>query len=117
MLDAPCSGTGVLNRRSDARWNKDITAIKQLTSLQLQFLQKAGSLLDDGGYLLYSTCSILPDENEEVVQAFIDNNPFKLVGFEQKLTFFPLDTGIKKRPAGNVNLLPGKYDTDGMFSP
>lgn len=116
MLDAPCSGTGVLNRRSDARWNKDITAIKQLTSLQLQFLQKAGSLLDDGGYLLYSTCSILPDENEEVVQAFIDNNPFKLVGFEQKLTFFPLDTGDKENARqGMLTLLPGKYDTDGMF--
>jgi 16S rRNA (cytosine967-C5)-methyltransferase len=121
MLDAPCSGSGVLNRRSDARWNKDIIAIKQLTSLQLQFLQKAGSLLDDGGYLLYSTCSILPDENEEVVQAFIGDHGdsphgFQLVGFDQKLTFFPLDARDKENARqGMLTLLPGKYDTDGMF--
>lgn len=121
MLDAPCSGTGVLNRRSDARWNKDITVIKQLSSLQLQFLQKAGSLLDDGGYLLYSTCSILPDENEKVVQAFIGDHGdsphgFQLVGFDQKLTFLPLDTRDKENARqGMLTLLPGKYDTDGMF--
>ncbi len=116
MLDVPCSGSGVLNRRSDARWNKDIIAIKQLTRLQLQFLQKAGSLLKDGGYLLYSTCSILPEENEYVVQDFIADNPFDLVGFDQKLSFFPLDAGDKENARqGMLTLLPGKYDTDGMF--
>lgn len=116
MLDAPCSGSGVLNRRSDSRWNKDIAAIKQLNRLQLQFLQKANSLLDEGGYLLYSTCSILPSENEQIVQAFITNNPFELVGFDQKLSFFSLDTRDKENAGqGMLTLLPGKYDTDGMF--
>lgn len=116
MLDAPCSGSGVLNRRSDARWNKDIAAIKQLNTLQLQFLQKAGSLVGDGGYLLYSTCSILPEENLDIIQAFIAHNPFELVGFDQKLSFFPLDSRDKKDARqGMLTLLPGKYDTDGMF--
>ncbi|NLX03165.1 MAG: 16S rRNA (cytosine(967)-C(5))-methyltransferase RsmB [Syntrophomonadaceae bacterium] len=116
MLDAPCSGSGVLNRRSDARWNKDIQAINQLTDLQLQFLEKAGSLVGDGGYLLYSTCSVLPAENEEIVQAFIANNPFELEGFDQKLDFFPLDSRDKENAGqGMLTLIPGKYDTDGMF--
>jgi 16S rRNA (cytosine967-C5)-methyltransferase len=116
MLDVPCSGSGVLNRRSDARWNKDIEAIKQLTDLQLQFLHKAGSLVGDDGYLLYSTCSILPAENEEIVQGFITNNSFALVGFDQKLSFFPLDSKDKENARqGMLTLLPGKYDTDGMF--
>lgn len=116
MLDVPCSGSGVLNRRADARWNKDMIAIKQLTRLQLQFLQKAGSLLDDGGYLLYSTCSILPAENQDIVQAFIADNPFDLVEFDQKISFFPLDADDKKSAQmGMLTLLPGKYDTDGMF--
>ena len=116
MLDAPCSGSGVLNRRSDARWNKDIEAIKQLTGLQLQFLEKAGSLVGDGGYLLYSTCSVLPAENEEIIQAFIANNPFALVGFDQKLNLFPLDSKDKENAGqGMLTLIPGKYETDGMF--
>ncbi len=116
LLDAPCSGSGVLNRRSDARWNKNLAGINELTSLQLQFLQKSASLLDDGGYLLYSTCSVLPDENEQVVQAFLANNPFDLVGFEQKLSFFPLDARDKESVRqGMLTLLPGKYNTDGMF--
>ena len=116
LLDVPCSGSGVLNRRSDARWNKDMAGIKQLTSVQSQFLHKAVSLLDSGGYLLYSTCSILPEENEQVVQAFIADNPFDLVGFDQKLSFFPLEARDKENARqGMLTLLPGKYDTDGMF--
>lgn len=116
LLDAPCSGTGVLNRRSDARWNKDINKIQQLSELQYELLQKAGHLVESGGYLLYSTCSILREENEEIIQAFLEHSDFQLQGFNQEISFFPLDDEDRERASqGMLTLLPGKYDTDGMF--
>lgn len=117
LLDVPCSGTGVLNRRSDARWNKDRSQMGALTRIQYELLTRAASLLSSGGHLLYSTCSICKEENENLIQAFLaKNNDFVLEGFDQQLSFFPLDALDKESSAqGMLTLLPGKYDSDGMF--
>ncbi|MDG1752103.1 MAG: 16S rRNA (cytosine(967)-C(5))-methyltransferase RsmB [Thalassotalea sp.] len=74
LLDAPCSGTGVIRRHPDIKWLRKSTDIEALTLLQQQILKNIWSLLKPGGTLLYVTCSILPEENFEQIQQFISEN-------------------------------------------
>jgi 16S rRNA (cytosine967-C5)-methyltransferase len=74
LLDAPCSGTGVIRRHPDIKWLRKADDIEKLTELQQQILKNIWSLLKPGGTLLYATCSVLPEENVQQVQSFIDNN-------------------------------------------
>lgn len=117
LLDVPCSGLGVLNRRADMRWKRKEKDIADLTVLQLKLLQKAGNMVKKGGFLLYSTCTVNQKENEEVIRAFLkDNYNFKLVSFADKIDFFPLDEKDRKKAhEGMLTIYPGKYNTDGMF--
>lgn len=68
LVDAPCTGTGVLGRRPDARWKRDETDLDDLVELQRALLRAAVGVLRPGGRLVYSTCSLLPQENEQIVQ-------------------------------------------------
>jgi len=116
LLDAPCSGWGVLNRRSDSRWKKSPEETAELCNLQLALLAKAADCLADNGELLYVTCTINPSENQQVVQRFLSNHEFELQGFTDRISFFPLDEGDQRAAAnGELTILPGKYDSDGMF--
>jgi len=117
LLDAPCSGLGVLNRRADLRWMQTPEKIREIISLQKQMLDKAAALLEPGGTLLYSTCTINPEENEQVVQEFLaKNRGFVLEGFLENIEFFNLSADDRiKAGEGYLTLLPGQYDTDGMF--
>lgn len=117
LLDAPCSGLGVLSRRADLRWKKKESDIADLTCLQLKLLKKAGQLVKDGGMLLYSTCTVNRLENEEIIKDFLkDNRDFFLAGFDDKLECFPLDNKDKMAAReGMLTIYPGKYNTDGMF--
>ncbi len=74
LLDAPCSGTGVIRRHPDIKWLRKAADIDALKTLQQQILIKCWSLLKPGGTLLYATCSILPEENHEQIQHFITEN-------------------------------------------
>lgn len=74
LLDAPCSGTGVIRRHPDIKWLRKAPDIDALTILQQQILKNIWSLLKPGGTLLYATCSILPEENYEQIQQFISEN-------------------------------------------
>lgn len=117
LLDAPCSGLGVLNRRSDSRWRKNINEIKELTGLQAALLVKASQMLNNNGLLLYSTCTINRSENEEIVNWFLaKHTDFQLESFDEKLSFFPLDSSDRESAAaGMLTIIPGKYRSDGMF--
>ncbi|CAM8910034.1 unnamed protein product [Rhodiola kirilowii] len=75
LLDAPCSGLGVLAKRADLRWNRKSEDMEQLKKLQDELLHTASLLVKPGGVLVYSTCSIDPGENEERVAAFLTNHP------------------------------------------
>jgi len=80
LLDAPCSGTGVIRRHPDIKWLRKAEDIEKLVILQQQILKNIWSLLKPGGTLLYATCSILPEENSQQIQQFIsENNNAKLV--------------------------------------
>lgn len=71
MLDAPCSNTGVIQRRTDVKWRLQPEDIKQCAKLQIELLQAAAGFVRAGGRMVYSTCSIEPAENQQVVDAFL----------------------------------------------
>lgn len=74
LLDVPCTGTGVLGRRADLRWRRTPNDVQELVALQDELLESAARLVPPEGILVYSTCSLLPQENEERVQAFLDRH-------------------------------------------
>lgn len=75
LLDAPCTGTGTLQRKPDARWRLRPTSLGELVSLQREMLDAAAALLPVQGLLVYSTCSLEREENEDQVEAFLGRNP------------------------------------------
>jgi 16S rRNA (cytosine967-C5)-methyltransferase len=88
LIDAPCSNTGVLRRRVDARWRVQPAELKRLSKAQSALLSQAATELKPGGTLVYSTCSLEPEENEEVVRRFLESQPvFKLENERQLLPF------------------------------
>lgn len=92
LLDVPCSGTGVLRRKPDAKWSLTKKFIDELKQTQSQILDEYAAMLKKGGLLVYSTCSILPSENELQVKAFLErHNEFKLIE-EKRIS--PADTGF-----------------------
>lgn len=74
LVDAPCSNTGVMRRRVDLRWRVRLEEIERLRRTQLELLMQAASHLKEGGVLVYSTCSLEPEENASVVQEFLARN-------------------------------------------
>lgn len=80
LLDVPCSGLGVLKRNPDAKWKLNPEVIERTISLQQQILSEYSSMLKPNGYLVYSTCSILPSENEDQVKKFlVQHSNFELI--------------------------------------
>ena len=75
LVDAPCSNTGVLRRRPDARWNWSVEKLESLVKLQVEILDQVARLVAPGGALVYSTCSNEPEENDEQVKAFVARHP------------------------------------------
>ena len=75
LADAPCSNTGVLRRRPDARWRWSADRLKHLSALQAQILDAAATFVAPGGRLVYSTCSNEPEENGDQVAAFLARRP------------------------------------------
>lgn len=92
LIDAPCSGLGVLKRNPDAKWKLQPEFIQEIKKIQAEILQNYSSMVKAGGHLVYATCSILPSENEEQVKKFLaQNSEFSLVE-EKKIS--PAKTGF-----------------------
>ena len=92
LLDVPCSNTGVFRRRADARWSLTPETLRELTGLQQRFLQTAATFVRPGGRLVYSTCSLEPEENREIAEGFVSarRGAFEL---ETARPHFPWETG------------------------
>jgi 16S rRNA (cytosine967-C5)-methyltransferase len=91
LVDAPCSNTGVLRRRPDARWNWSEKSLSKIVELQKEILDRAAGMTAPGGMLVYSTCSNEPEENDLQVEAFLERNPgFSL---KAKRESIPFETG------------------------
>ena len=74
LLDVPCLGLGVIKRKPDIKWQRKPEDIKNITEIQKQVLENCAKYLKNGGSLVYSTCSILKEENEDVVNDFLKSN-------------------------------------------
>lgn len=75
LIDAPCSNTGVLSRRVEARWRLKEEDMNKLATLQYSILKTGATMLKPGGCLVYSTCSIEPEENQDIIKKFLSNGP------------------------------------------
>ena len=108
LCDVPCSGLGIIRKKPDIRY-KNLTEMEALPQLQLQILSNQARYVKPGGTLLYSTCTVLRRENEDVVTAFLKDNPdFCTEPLELPEVFPENETGM-------LTLIPGEYDTDGFF--
>lgn len=113
LVDAPCSGLGTLSRRPDARWRKQPADVAALSAIQADILEAAAQVLKPGGVLVYSTCTIHPAENQELVSKFVAKHPeFQ---FDPIAPFLPPSLRETAGEAGWVQLLPHLHGTDGFF--
>ena len=108
LADVPCSGLGVIRKKPDVRY-KDPVELAQLPTIQLGILNNVARYVKAGGTLVYSTCTILPEENEQVVDRFVsDHDDFVSVPFS-------LPAPAADAPEGRITLWPQKHGTDGFF--
>ena len=114
LIDAPCSGLGIIRKKPDLKWNKSIDDLESIILLQKKMIENAGNYVKRGGYLIYSTCTINQDENLKVVKYFLDNNPqFRLAPIKpisEKMKIHEKD--LKQ---GYIQLFPHIDDIDGFF--
>ncbi|MDZ7292893.1 MAG: RsmB/NOP family class I SAM-dependent RNA methyltransferase [candidate division KSB1 bacterium] len=114
LIDAPCSGTGVLRRNPDAKWKISPAKVQEMADKQNQILRHYAALLKPGGRLVYATCSLLMEENEEVVQFFLTTHPdFKSADAAAILQRYQLASLAN---GGAVYLFPHRHGTDGFFA-
>ena len=106
LADVPCSGFGVIRKKPEIRY-KDPDTIARLPDIGLEILRRVSGFVRPGGILLYSTCTVLPEENEEVVRRFLEEVP------EFRLSGFSLPAG--ECPEGMKTLFPHREGTDGFF--
>ena len=108
IADVPCSGLGVIRKKPDIRY-KDLSAIGRLPQVQRAILEVQAGYVRPGGQLVYSTCTVLRRENEDVVRAFLDEHP------EFHLEPVPVPQGLDAPNEGMLTLWPHRHGTDGFF--
>lgn len=117
LLDAPCSGLGVIRRKPDLKWTKEETDTEQLAAMQLHLLKQVSTLLKPGGFLVYSTCTLDTVENENVIRQFLQQEAdFELDEKMSKMGL--LHQSVTERAQvdnGMVQILPHYFDSDGFF--
>ena len=109
LLDVPCTGTGVANRRVNLRWRRSIEDIGEMSKIQYAILDNASKYIKDDGVIIYSTCSIESEENEEIVDKFLQNHNFIV----EDAGDFVNNNIIKD---GAIKVLPGEHNLDGGFA-
>jgi 16S rRNA (cytosine967-C5)-methyltransferase len=111
LVDVPCTGTGTFRRHPDARWRLRVSDFAVLGALQKQILRAAATVVKPGGLLIYSTCSLESEENDEQVDAFLAAHP--------DFTLEPPEAGVVPDTvldAGRLRVLPQRHGTDGAFA-
>lgn len=110
LIDAPCSGLGLMRRRPEIRYNKTKEDILSLQKLQLEIINEVSKTLKIGGELIYSTCTITQKENQEVVDQFLEKNK----QFSKAEVELP-ENELQISEDGTVTIYPHQYGTDGFF--
>lgn len=122
LVDAPCSGLGTLRRNPDLKWRQSPQGIEELTVKQTAILQSAARMVKSGGRLVYATCSVLPQENEAIAEAFSIANPdFVLMPVGEVLNNLKISNAATLCAGGEdglrfLRLWPHRHHTDGFFA-
>ena len=114
LLDAPCSGLGVLRRNPDTKWRVSPSDFERYQARQIQFLENLAPLLKPAGALVYAVCSLEPEENEQVIASFLKSHPSFFI--EKEKSRFPPFMRPLMTEEGILKTLPHKNDMDGFFS-
>lgn len=113
LVDAPCSGLGTLRRNPDLKWRQTPESVAEMVAKQSAILESAARLVRPGGRLVYATCSLLAEENDQVVDAFLAAHPeFTQLNASEVLG----KQGIAIEMGERLQLSPQKHDTDGFFA-
>lgn len=113
LVDAPCSGLGLIRRKPDIKWQKAEGSLLEITRLQYEILMNSSKYVKKGGTLIYSTCTIQKEENIYLIKQFLENNKeFELKSFEDLIS----NEELKKSAVnGYIELYPNIHNTDGFF--
>jgi 16S rRNA (cytosine967-C5)-methyltransferase len=113
LVDAPCSGLGTLRRNPDLKWRQTPESVLELSAKQAAILASAARMVKNGGRLVYATCSLLPEENEAIVETFLAGHPeFKLKPASEILA----EQGVVLEMGDYLRLNPKTHGTDGFFA-
>lgn len=129
LVDAPCSGLGTLRRNPDLKWRQHPALVEELVAKQRAILQAAARLVRPGGHLVYVTCSLLPEENEAVLETFLaQNSRFSLLdplpllfksGVPEQIPRWEIPTAdalVDRFSPTVLRLAPHVHGTDGFFA-
>ncbi len=117
LVDAPCSGLGTLRRNPDLKWRQKPEGIAEVAATQTAILDSAARLLKSGGRLVYATCSVLPQENEDIANAFAAAHPdFVQVPVLDELTRLKVANAQTLCSGQFLRLWPHRHGTDGFFA-
>jgi 16S rRNA (cytosine967-C5)-methyltransferase len=111
LIDVPCTGTGTFRRHPDARWRLKVSDLAVLGALQRAIIRAAATVVRPGGLLVYSTCSLEPEENDEQIESFLGDHP--------DWTLEPPPNGAVPDAvldAGRLRVLPQRHGADGAFA-
>ena len=112
LVDAPCSGLGLIRRKPDIKWSKQPSDIEDIKNLQYKILETSSKYVKKGGILIYSTCTIEKDENINLVNRFLESNSeFTLIDFKDLVD----NQAEVVKATGYLELFPNENDTDGFF--
>ena len=113
LVDAPCTGFGTLRRNPDLKWRQTAEGVAELARKQHDILKGAARLVKKGGRLVYATCSILPEENEAIVAAFLATHAdFRQISAQEVMD----RQGVTLACGETLRLAPHTHGTDGFFS-
>lgn len=122
LVDAPCTGLGTLRRNPDLKWRQSPEGVQEMVVKQTSILQSAARLLKPGGRLVYATCSVLPQENEAIADAFTElNKEFAVLNAGEILTDLKVEGALTLCSGGEdgqrfLRLWPHRHQTDGFFA-
>ena len=115
-LDLPCSGLGIIGRKNDIKYNVTKQSLKDVSKLQWEIIKTAWDYVKPGGILMYSTCTVNREENEEMFNRICSELPFEPVSFKDKLPPKMQEKALlQTAESGYIQLLPGEFGTDGFF--
>ena len=122
LVDAPCTGLGTLRRNPDLKWRQNMQSVEEMAVKQAAILQSASRMLKSGGRIVYATCSVLPQENEAIAEAFLAANPdFVPLSVGEVLAELKVEGAASLCTGGDngqryLRLWPHRHATDGFFA-